>query len=57
MPPFICLNPFNSGEWYEMSGNTRRLVPTAQRNLLSLLGANPAPLDAGWFISYPVATG
>lgn len=58
MNPFICLNPFNSGEWWEMSGNSRRLVPAAQRSFLQFIGAPaPAPLDAGWFLSYPVAHG
>lgn len=57
MPPFICLNPFNSGEWWEVSGNTRRLCSTSQKNTLIFLGANPAVLPADWFLSYPVATG
>lgn len=57
MGPFICLNPFNSGEWWEMSGNTRRQCSTSQKNLLNLLGVVPTALAADWFLSYPIASG
>lgn len=57
MGPFFTTNPFGGGDWYECSGNTRRLVPLGQRNWLAFTGVQPLPIDAGWFLSYPVATG
>jgi hypothetical protein len=54
MPPFVCLNPFNAAEWWEISGNKRKLCSTSQRNVLTLAGANPTVLPADWFLSYPI---
>ena len=57
MNPFFCLNPFNTAEWWEMSGNTRRAVPTSEKNAAIFIGINPSALPVDWFLSYPVATG
>lgn len=57
MGPFIALNPFNQGEWWEISGNTRRLVPASQRAFLQLVGTNPVLIAVDWFLSYPIASG
>jgi hypothetical protein len=53
----VCLNPFNTAEWNEISGNTRRVIGGSQRATLLFLGVNPSPLAVDWFLSYPVATG
>ncbi len=57
MNPFVCLNPYNTGEWWEISGNCRRLVSNSQKSLLQYLGANPTALAADWFVSYPISNG
>lgn len=56
MGPFVTVNPFNTNEWWECSGNTRRLLSGSQKYFISLVGG-PTPIPADWFLSYPVATG
>lgn len=55
MGPFIALNPFNQAEWWEISGNKRKLVPPSQRSFLQFVGTQPVLIAADWFLSYPIA--
>lgn len=55
MNPFVCLNPFNTIEWWEISGNKRRQISGSQRAALQFLGVNPSALATDWFLAYPIA--
>jgi len=57
MGPFITVNPFNSNEWWECSGNTRRQCSNSQKAFLQFTGVTPFPIAADWFVSYPIASG
>lgn len=54
---FVCLNPFNWAEWWEINGNTRRLIDSGQKYVLSANGVSPTALPTGWFLAYPIASG
>lgn len=52
---FVCYNPFNTNEWWEVSGNKRRLVHGDQKAFIQFIGGAVATISAGWFLSYPIA--
>lgn len=57
MGAFITVNPFNTNEWWEVSGNTRKLCSNSQKSFLQFTGVTPFPIAADWFVSYPIASG
>lgn len=56
-PVLIALNPFNTSEWWEFSGNTRRVIDSTQKFVLSANGVVPSAIPTGWFLAYPVTSG
>ncbi len=53
----IFINPFNWAEWWEFSGNTRRLVDASQKYVLQANGVSPTAPPTGWFLAYPITSG